>query len=63
MSHSLLTAGHTTYIKIVGVALAFAIMIVVFGINAKSTNDATPHIQSDGIVVRAEKIVIQNGRL
>jgi hypothetical protein len=52
MDHSLLSAGRTTHLKIVSVALVFAILVVLVGINARIT-DLASNGQTKGTVVKA----------
>jgi hypothetical protein len=53
MDHSLLSAGRTTHLKIVAVALVFAIVVVLVGVNARTSDIATAHSQTKGAVVKA----------
>jgi hypothetical protein len=46
MNYSLLNAGRTTHLKIVAVALVAGIAVVVAGINAKTTDFATGHVET-----------------
>jgi len=53
MDYSLLSAGRTAHLKIVAVALAFSIVVVIVGINARTTDIATAQVQANGVVVKA----------
>lgn len=53
MNHSLFTAGRTTHLKIVAVALVAGIAFVAVGINAKTTNFATARVGTEGAIVKA----------
>jgi hypothetical protein len=52
MSHSLIGADRTTHLKIVAVALAGAIAVILVGITARVTDNGTASAQT---VVRAGK--------
>ena len=46
MDYSLLSAGRPAHLKIVAVAIAFSIVVVVVGINARTTYIATAQVQA-----------------
>ena len=53
MNYSLLSAGRTAHLKIVSVALVCAIVVVLVGINARTSDIATPQVQAKSSVVKA----------
>jgi hypothetical protein len=55
MDHSLLNAGRTTHLKIVGLALVFAIAVVLVGINSRTTDVASTQARTNGTVVKASQ--------
>ena len=53
MDHSLLNAGLNTHCKIVGVALMLAVVVVLVGVNARTTVIASADGQARSAVVKA----------
>jgi hypothetical protein len=53
MDHSLLSARLNTHLKIVSVALALAIIVVLVGVNARTSDVASAGVQTKGTVVKA----------
>lgn len=53
MDHSLLSAGLNTHLKVVSVALVLAIVVVLVGVNARTSDIAGADGQTKGAVVKA----------
>jgi hypothetical protein len=62
MDSTLLRAGRTTHLKVLAVALAASIAIVVVGLNARSEYLPTVRATADNIVVKAAQPGIYAGQ-
>ena len=62
MDSSLFRAGRTTHFKIVAISLVSAIVIVLIGVNARTTDNVTAEIRSTSGVVKAGQPAIYSSK-
>jgi len=62
VSSSLFRAGRTTHFKIVAISLVSAIVIVLIGVNARTTDNVTAEIRSTSGVVKAGQPAIYSSK-